>query len=42
MPGEDLMRDARVCLCSHPGAMGFVVLRLLFLASQPILFFGAD
>jgi len=42
MPGEDLSRDARVRLSPHQGAMGFVVLGVLVLTSQPILFFGAD
>ena len=37
MPREHLIRAARVRLCPHPGVMGFVGLRLLVLASQPIL-----
>ena len=35
---EDLIRDARVRLRPHQGAVGFVVLGLLALAGQPILF----
>ena len=42
MSGEDLIRDARVRRRLHQGAMSFVVLRRLVLASQPILCIGAD
>jgi hypothetical protein len=35
------MRDARVRVRPQQGAMGFVVLDVLALASQPIRFFGA-
>jgi len=37
-----MRRDARVRLCPHQGAVGFVVLDVLALAGQPILFFGAE
>ncbi|HLC20995.1 MAG: hypothetical protein A3G35_20005 [candidate division NC10 bacterium RIFCSPLOWO2_12_FULL_66_18] len=41
MPEEDLIRRARVRLRPHRGALGFVVLDVLALASEPILFFDA-
>ena len=42
MPGQDLIRAARVRLRPHRGAMDVVVLRLLVHARQPILLSGAD